>query len=898
MRNLKILLTTITSLIVMGSFAQNGTISGTVSDKFGLLPGAKVEIIGTDKRTNCDINGAYSFMVEPGTYVVKASYLMYQSREMEVKISFGNLNPDVSFTLIPGSYADEQAEIGTRFSPKNQLESPVSIDIITNEEIRMSPHLSLTQFLMSTVPSFNSNRQTIADGTDHISPATMRGLGSDQFLVLINGKRRHSSSLLNVNGTVGRGSVTTDLDAIPISAVDRIEIMRDGAGAQYGSDAMAGVINIILKDKTKTFSMRTAYQPTIAGDGAEQFLGVSYGVGSGERGYINIAAEIRRRQSVNRSGDYTGNVYSDNDSIDALLIAENDFFGTSGLKGNRVMEIGGAQTFDGTLHLNAALQMTKNSEFYANGGFNYRQGESRAFYRFPKDERQVVRELHPHGFLPEIHTDIFDRSGTFGVRGTRRGWFIDLSNTFGQNRLDYTVRNSNNASMGIASPTDFYAGGFSYGQNTTNLDFSRQAEKTKFLYKIDMAFGAEFRIENYSIRAGDDASWKDGGDTLGNGESRLAGSQGFVGFQPQNELSTRRAGGAVYGDVDWHILKNWLFETAVRYEEFSDFGSNVNWKLATRVKMAEQWSVRASYSTNYRAPSLHQIHFNSLSTQFVDGEAYQVGTFNNESAVAQAFGIERLKPETSTNYSLGLTAKPFKNFTMSLDGFYIGIKNRILLSGRFDDGYEEILNPVGAGAAQFFTNSVNTETYGFDAESSYNLVMKKGYFRFTAGYNYSKTRVMDTLMVSDLLVGGSQTLLNREEVSRIESAQPSSKFIFNVTYNTKRWEIGLRNSYFGKVKYVHPEDGDPSNWVLNENTGVVESRDQVFKGKWITDANIGFHLNKYVTFSVGGNNIFNIYPDKHTHSANINEGRFVYSRRVQQFGVRGAMYYIRLRLNL
>lgn len=895
---INLILTAAICCIYSGVFSQNGTISGTVSDEFGALSGARVELLGTDKKINCDINGAFTFDVEPGEYTVKASYLMYKSKSETVTISFGNLNPVIEFVLSPGSTADEEVLIGSRFSPKSQLESPVSVDIISNEELTSSAYLTLSQALMNIIPSFHAPRQTIADGTDHVTPATVRGMGSDQYLVLINGKRRHSSSLVNVNGTIGRGSVTTDFDAIPLSAVDRVEVMRDGAGAQYGSDAIAGVINIILKEQTNSFSLTTAYQPTISNDGEEIFIGVNYGEGIGTTGFVNFSAEIKNRNGVNRSGNYTGSVYSDDPTLDSQLIAQNSFFERTGYDDQRVMQIGAASSFDGAIHLNAVLPVGQNSELYANGGFNYRQGESRAFYRFPKDEQIVVRELYPHGFSPEIHTDILDRSVTFGLRGTKRGWYIDLSNTSGGNRLDFTVRNSNNASMGLASPKDFFAGGFNYGQNTTNLDFSRALKRTSFLHKIDMAFGAEFRMENYMIRAGDDESWLDGGDTLSTGEARAAGSQGFIGFQPSNELDKRRTSGAAYGDVDWHFTRNILLETALRFEQYSDFGSNLSWKAATRYRVSDKWSIRGAYSTSFRAPSLQQIHFNNLSTQFVDGQAYQVGTFNNESAVTQAFGIDKLRAETSTNYSFGFTAKPFENFTINVDGFCIAIQDRIVLSGRFSDGYEDILNPIGAGAAQFFTNAVNTRTYGFDVVGSYNWSLKKGIMRFSVMFNKSKTNVEDEIMVSDVLLGDAETIFNREEISRLEQAQPDFKLITYWNYSTKKWDFGVRNTVFGKVVYIHPDDGDPANWVLNEYTGQVESRDQVFTPKLVTDLNVGYTINRFFALSIGGNNIFNVYPDRHRHSANESQGRFLYSRRVQQFGVRGATFYARLRLNL
>lgn len=878
--------------------AQNGSISGVVSDEFGELSGAKIELVGTKQSTYCDINGSFHLEVIPGWYTVKVSYLMYKSVELAIKVDFNNLNPELNIILVPGSTADEDVGLGSRFEPKSQIESPVALELVSNEQIVNSGYLSLSEVLMYSVASFNSNRQTIADGTDHIAPSTVRGLGSDQFLVLIDGKRRHASSLVNVNGTIGRGSVSTDLDAIPLTAIDHIEIMRDGAGAQYGSDAIAGVINIILKDQTTTFSLQTAYQPTVAGDGDELAIGVNYGVGKGANSYLNFSTELRKRESINRAGEYTGTVYTTDPQTDQQLIQQNNFFNQTGYDGNRTMEVGGASTFNGAVFLNGAAEVGDKAEVYFNGGFNYRQGIAHAFYRFPKEEERVVLELHPNGFSPEIQSDILDRSVTVGLRGKNQGWLIDLSTKLGFNSFDFSIHNSNNASMGIASPTDFYAGGFTYGQNITNLDFSKSLGSVLGLHRIDLAFGSEFRVESYAILAGDEESWIDGGDTLADGSARVAGSQGFVGFRTDNELRKRRTNAAIYGDIDWNILKDLLLETAIRFEEYSDFGSNVNWKVASRYKIAEKWSMRAAVGTNFRAPSLHQRYFNNVSTQFINDQAYQVGTFNNESAAANQFGIERLKAETSTNTSVGFTVKPNDRLTFNADSYYMKIKDRIVLSGIFSTGFESLLNPINVGAAQFFTNAANTETAGVDISSSYNIVMKSGMVRVSLKYNYSVTNMSDSINTSGVLQGSVETLFNREEISRLELAQPRNKAILLIDYSMKKWNFSVRNTYFGSVSYVHANDGDPQNWQLNQFTGKVESRDQTFRAKVLTDVNVGFRINRNIGVSLGGTNILNVYPDRLQHSANTSDGSLQYSRRVQQFGVRGAAFYVRMRMSL
>ncbi|NOQ70653.1 MAG: TonB-dependent receptor [Crocinitomix sp.] len=895
-----ILLTILTFQLISSScFAQLGSISGTVSDEFGPLPGAKVKIIGTDLSISCDINGAYTFEIKPGKYSVSTSYLLYKTQKISADISFNHLNADVDFVLESGSVVDADISIGSRAKPKSQMENIAAVDVISPTDISTSAQISLSQILHYLVPSFHSTSQTISDGTDHTAPATLRGLAPDQVLVLVNGKRRHTSSLINVNGTVGRGSVGTDFDAIPVSAIDRIEILRDGAAAQYGSDAISGVINIILKDQTNVFSLNTMLNPTLYGDGTEFLLSTNYGLDLGKGGFVNISAEYKQREALNRAGNYIGNIYTDNDSLDALLIEQNDFFGQlTDYNEHQIMQIGSSKKFDGTVFYNAVIPVKGKAELYSNGGVNYRKGESRGFYRLPIESQKVVLDLFPNGFSPEIHTDIIDKSLSIGMRGTRNGWHVDFSNSTGTNEFDITVKNSINASLGVASPINNFAGGFKYGQNVTNLDFSKRQDSLGFLHALNMGYGVEFRIEDYQVIKGEESSWIDGGDTNDLGELYQAGVQVFPGFQPQNALDKRRTNVAAYSDLEFHFTKKFLIEAAARYENYTSFGGNLSWKLATRYKFGKNLSVRSSFSTGFRAPSLHQIYFNNLGTQFIDGASYQVGTFNNESPISKAFGIESLKPETSQNFSLGFTSKLFKNFTFNMDFYYIAIKNRIVLSGRFDEGYADILTPVGASSAQFFTNAVNTETVGFDFVPTYSLRVKKGLLRLSGAYNFTSTKTIGMINTPPLLTGSEDILFNREEISRLEVAQPKSKGILTANYLLNKWNIALKTTRFGTVSYIHPNDGNAANWVLNEFTGLIESRDQVFNPKWITDVFISYKFNNYFTFALGGNNIFNVYPDKHTHSVNVNQGHFVYSRRVQQFGVRGASYFARLSFSL
>lgn len=875
---------------------QTGNVSGTISDQFGTLPGAKITVEGTPISVSTDVNGNYSFDLAPGIYDLSVNFVMYLTGNSNVIINAGD-SLIVNFTLEPGFSIDQPISIGARVKPRTLFETTVPIDIISPQEIENSGQTELGQLLHYLVPSFHSTHQTISDGTDMVDPATLRGLGPDQVLVLINGKRRHSSALVNVNGTVGRGSVSTDLNSIPLAAVDRIELLRDGAAAQYGSDAIAGVINIILKEQTNILNFSNHIGVNTEGDGFTSSSAVNFGFGIGERGFLNITGEFRDRNPTNRSGTYTGTVFSDDPTEDQQQISSTNFFGNTGYDDNRVMEVGHSGTQNLGFFFNGDIPITNSASIYFQGGRNFREGFSHGFYRFPKNHERVVPEIYPLGFSPRFQIEIQDDAITAGVRGVNKNWNLDFSHTIAKNQFDINLENTNNASLGVASPTRFYSGGFRYTQNITNLDVSRAINR---LEGINIGFGAELRVESYEINPGDEFSWADGGEVLvldNDTIRKTAGAQVFPGFQPANELIKFRTNKAIYGDIEARMSSKFILGTAARYESYSDFGDQAIWKLSSRYTIADGLSASLGYSTGFRAPSLQQVYFNNISTQFVNGDAVQVGTFNNESAVTEAFGIEQLKPELSNHFTAGLVAKSGK-LTFQLDYYYTQITNRIVLSGRFGAGYEDILDPLGVGAAQFFTNAVDTNTEGVDARLTYQNNLGSGNLAISVGANASRTELNGEVNVSDQLEGQEDVLFNREEISRIESAQPNFKVIANASYKYRSLTVNLGNTYFGRVEYIHPSDANSSDWVINDFTDQVESRDQVFDPKLITDLSLAWKMNEHMKWFVGGNNILNVYPDKHQHSANVNNGLFVYSRRVQQFGVRGSYVYLRLLLSL
>ncbi len=884
-------------MAMVPSVAQSVKVAGKVYDQFGNLPGAKVAVQGSTISTSTDVNGNFLMNLDPGTYDVVASFVMYSEQTQQVDLDAGD-SIYLEFQLESGFSIDQEVNVGTRFSPRALQETTVPIDIISNATLSSSPQIELGQILHYSAASFHSTHQTIADGTDYIDPATLRGLGPDQVLVLINGKRRHISSLLNVNGTVGRGSVGTDFNAIPAGAVDRIEILRDGAAAQYGSDAIAGVVNIVLKERTGVTTIDGGYGVNELGDGSTKFFYGNGGFDIGEGGHVNMTLEFRDRGAVNRAGTYTGPVYvNNNPDLDAILINQRNFFDQTGYDNQRVMSIGSAATRNQSVFFNMDIPINNVTHFYSHGGVNFRQGRGKGFYRFPKDSVRVVAELYPDGFSPGLRTDIRDDAITLGFRGLKNTWNLDLSNTIGRNRLDFNVENSNNASLGLTSPTDFYSGGFFYAQNTTNFDAFRTFNA---LEGINVAFGAEMRIERYEIIKGEEASYDAGDATVqigGNTVPAAPGAQVFPGFQSDNELEEFRTNNAWYLEIESKLSSAFMLGTALRYEVYSDFGDQLTWKLSGRYKLGENYSLSGGLSTGFRAPSLHQFYFNNVSTQFVNSDPLRVGTFNNESTVARAFGIGELTPELSDHISLGFIGKPTSDFTIKVDFYDIRIRDRIVLSGRFDQGYEEILGPLRVGAAQFFTNAVDTRTTGVDVVLNYRLKTSQYEFFSLLSGNWTATRLQGAVQASGALEGEEDVLFNREEISRVEVVQPNFKVISQNNLKYQKFLFDANLTLFGRVEYIHPDDGNQANWTLNTFSGLVESRDQTFDPKLITDLSVAYQFSDNFRFQVGGHNIMDIYPDEHTHAGNTSHGNFRFSRRVQQFGVNGRHWFMKMTLS-
>lgn len=563
---------------------------------------------------------------------------------------------------------------------------------------------------------------------------------------------------------------------------------------------------------------------------------------------------------------------------------------------------------------NSVLPMDENgTEFYMFGGMGYRNGNAAGNRRLPNQNRNVI-EIYPLGFLPEIQSDIYDKSAAFGIRGKLKEWNVDFSNTYGQNQFLFGVVNSLNASMLTGSPTRFNSGGTAFTQNTTNLDFTRQFAG---LSGINLAFGAEHRFEKYQVIAGEAASYTDYGkarqvgvDATGkpilvpdptgsiptrfggaDSSSRPGGAQVFPGYRPENAITATRSAIGAYVDGEVSFSKAFLVDAAIRFENYNDFGSTLNQKLAARYKVSDNFAIRASASTGFRAPSLHQRYLSTTSTVFRGGIPYEQGTFANDSRAAELLGIPKLRAEKSKSVSAGFTGTKGK-FKITLDGFFTRINDRVVYTDAFtgnatstspvDQEIFRLLSLANAGSASFFANAINTETKGVDLVISYGTKLGKGNFRADFAGTHSQTQKVGAVMASEKLKGKENVYFS--ELSRIylERAVPRDKFNLTLTYSIKKINVFVRNVWFG------PVDEPVNNPALG----------QKFGAKVITDFSLGYKITKELRASIGSNNVLDVYPDKYSNIANTASNQFIYSRSATQFGYNGRYVFARLELSL
>lgn len=811
--------------------------------------------------TTTGADGTFQMSVKSLPVNVTFSYLGFTSKTLEVS-STEYLN----IGLQTGIDLDDVVVVGSRFLSRTAINSPVAIDNIRADELVSTGKRTFDAMLNYAVPSFNSSQQTISDATAHFDPADLRGLGPSRTLVLINGKRKNPSALVYINDTPGKGEVGVDMKSIPASAIERVEVLRDGASAQYGSDAIAGVINIILKDDYEYTDMNVFSGITTEGDGFNIGYSLNTGVKLGEKGYLNLTTGYSDQKETNRAPAtgkdlLFGNIFGD----ETLLNGTDPWLQANPTMG---MHVGTPNMKTAEIFFNSSVELDENTELYAFGGLTNRDGKSYALYRTPywiTDDYGLLTEPGEtySGFQPTFETDIFDHTLVVGVKGEKKEWNYDISLASGGNSVDYTVDNSINPALGAQSPTNFNVGGYTFSHAVTNFDIGKQ------FGKVSLGLGTEVRKENFSARAGEEASYIDGG------------AQSFPGLQPQNEVNAVRYNFGMYADLNIDLTEDFLIGGTIRSENYSDFGNNMTYKVNSRFKTWDDKLVfRGSYSTGFRAPSLHQIYLSNVQTLVSGGTISNQGTFNNNSSVLRQLEVPKLTDEKAQNISLGVAAKPIDGLTLSFDYYVINVDDRIVYSSSIasDDTTTtvgKILRDNSITSLKFFVNAVSTKTTGMDFVASYNTGLGDGKLKLSAAANLNTTEIVGEVATPAPIKAAGVDLFDRKEQSRIISARPSNKILVGVGYELGKFNVNLNNTMFGEVTWQHATD---------------PAKDQTFSAKWITDLYLSYRFSDKVGFSVAANNLLNVYPDViDTKGDFVTDlgGRFQYPWEVNQFGFNG-----------
>jgi iron complex outermembrane receptor protein len=772
---------------------------------------------------------------------------------------------------------DQIVVTGTRVA-RSRLDTVSPVDIVDSKALTRQGTPELAQALANLAPSIDFPRPAVTDGTDSVRPATLRGLSPDQTLVLLNGHRAHTAALVNINGSIGRGSSPFDLNTIPTAALDRVEILREGAAAQYGSDAIAGVINLRLREArsgggaSATYGVyNTDVKTERNHDGRKAHDGPTYsaslwqGFALPNDGFLTLTGEYSFRNPTNRA------------DLDPRVTP------------NKVTGVyGDPQVETKTIYANAGLPLNDDWSLYGLAGYQNRKGESSAFPRLAVvggalNTAQNIASIYPNGYVPKITTKIDDYNLLFGTKGVIAGFNVDASVSYGNNKVEYGTINSLNASLGAASPTRFKDGSMQYGQTVAAIDVNRPLDLFNFAKPSTLAFGVEYRDETYKIKAGETASWVNGGAGAANAG---IGAQGFPGFRPTNAVDVSRNATSFYVDLDNQITDKLDVDLAARYEDYSDFGSTTTGKIAARYDFTDSFALRGAFSSGFRAPALQQQYFTTTSINIVGGSPVDVGTFPATSATAAALGAKPLEPEKSKNYSLGAVYHKGP-FELTVDAYQIDIDNRIVLSENIagvnggtatQQAIYNLLQPFGVTTARFFVNGVDTTTKGVDVVARYRLdADAAGRFDLTLAANYNQTdvnRVPTTSTLSGLPV--PPPLFARVNVLTYEQGTPDHKFVASGDWSNGPWGATLKGTAYGSVLIPN------ANSTLDYKSGA----------KTVWDAEARYTFLKDITWALGVNNLFDEYPDR--APAPVNTTGVVGFPSYSPFGFNGRFLYTRL----
>ncbi len=777
----------------------------------------------------------------------------------------------------PAAAVDDIVVTGTRVANRSRLDTVAPVDVVTAETLEQRGTTELAAQLAASVPALNFPRPSATDGTDSIRPATLRGQGPDQTLVLVNGVRRHHTALVNLNGSVGRGSSAADLNALPSSAIERIEVLRDGAAAQYGSDAIAGVLNLRLREAREGGGAAVTYGQYVTDytgfygrdddirDGDTLTVSGWQGFALGDEGFLTASVEYRDRERTNRSDI--------NPTLGRITGGQGD-----------------AQTEDLTLYLNAGAPISASWEAYGWAGYQNREGSAAAFYRTPTDNTQNPDygsgRKYPDGYLPFILTDTTDWTAAGGVRGQAGAWNLDLNLGYGSNEIEFGAENTMNPTYGLDGPTSFYAGSLKYSQLVLGVDAAREYD-LGWAGPLNVAVGLEARRENYQIGAGEEASYGRGPVLVAGGNTLSFGSRGFTGFTPNNEVDEDRNNVGVYLDLEGEVVEGLTLSGAVRYENYSDFGDNVSGKLAGRYDFNPNFAIRGAVSTGFRAPSLQQQYYTQTSILYINNIPYETGTYPSVSEVGVALGGTPLEAEESVNYSLGFVFREGP-FELTADAYRIDITDRIILSETLTGSATaaegtnartifDLLAPYGASAARFFINGVDTETTGLDVVARYRAETAAGHqLDFTLAGNINDFDVTRTPVTQSGVLPQPTTLFGRQATYRFEEGTPPWKIVFQTDWEANRLGGTVRLTGYGDVLAA----------------GSTEATDLQLGDALVADVEARYRVTDNVIVSIGADNVLDQYPRQSLRQNNTS-GAFPFSN-FSPYGFNGRYVYGRL----
>lgn len=836
------------SMFTLTAMAQ---IKGKVVDAADNSPviGASVTVPKTTKGVTTDAEGNFSLDVPVGTEV-EVSFIGY----ITLKLKAAAIN-NIMLSASAMALDEVVISVGSRNTKRTLTDSPVPVDIVSSKDLISTGQMTFDKALQYKIPSFNTVQTPVNDATSLLDPYEIRNMGPSRTLILINGKRKNMSSLLYTQTSPGRGETGADISAIPTDMIKRVEILRDGASAQYGSDAIAGVMNIILKDDVDQGGVTVRSGITSAGDGGMFGVALNNGSALGKDGFINYTLDLSKVGLANRPGmvDAAGEAAD----FGASLSDVQSFLSKYPDAGN---VNGSPETTSMKFAVNAGSKISATSELYANAAYVYKKVNSFANYRTPYwrtlSDFPYLSDFFPNGpngeyvgYVPTFDGDLNDYNATLGFKSTKNDWNTDLSFTTGGNQQTYTVTNSHNRNGTLNpdgtnkyrenSPIIFKPGGTRFTHNVGNIDINRRLSD-----KVGIAFGSEFRTENFTVLEGSLASYEDGG------------ADSFAGNDPRNSGTFNRYNIGGYGDILVDFTDDFLINGTARYENYSDFGDAFVWKLSTRYKIADgKATLRASASTGFKAPTLHQIYTQKAQYSFVPGQGIQVGGLvSNVSREARLLGLPALNPEKSVNITVGVGLNPTKNFSVTLDYFNIAVSDRIILSTEIgataagNTALDQILSENNISDLSFFVNGMDTRTSGIDFVASYRGVdLGKGKLAFNLSGNYmiQNERVGDVKnpkLVSD----AGQSVANATQEALFFTSRPKFKAILGLDYQLDKLGISVNNTLFGPTKF---KQQGMSNDLYTE-----------FETKLVTDLAVTYSLTEKSTLALNINNIFNVLP--------------------------------------